>query len=346
MGNSDEQIDWKLRLMILGGSISQMITVLAQLGIADLIKNKTQKVEKLAEITKVDTETLYRLLRVSASLGIFSEERPREFVITPLSELLCSDITGSLRNYAILKGQSWARQALISLDQSIKTGIPAFNQMFDKGIFDYLEENEGSNLYHRSLKDISRYHDPFIIKSYDFTNFSTVADIGAGMGTLLTTILEKYSHLKGIHFDKISASETAKQHNAKHLVDRCQFISGNFFSGIPGGADVYILKTILHDWNDIQAKTILNNIYKKIPKNGKVLIIEIIMPDGNEIHPRTVMDLEMLIFYGGKERTLLEYNDLLKSTGFRIDRVLPTDKDVSILECSPVDKCSFDYQDV
>jgi ubiquinone/menaquinone biosynthesis C-methylase UbiE len=329
--------DWQLRLLILGGSISQFITVVADLEIADYLKDKNQSVEVLSSKLNMPRNTVYRIMRIGTSLNLFQEEKQNEFSLTPMGELLQTDIEGSLREYAILKGQDWARASLTGLKNSFFTEEPAFNNVFGEGIFDYLEKNSLSEQYHKSLKNISSYHDPFIAKAYDFASVNSVTDVGGGMGSLLATILKSNEHLKGTHFDQASASISARNSVLfDKLINRCEFIEGDFFKKVPQGSDVYILKTILHDWDDEKAIKILKNIRRAIPYNGKLLIIEIVLPSIGKTHPRTVMDLEMLIFYGGRERTVNEYETLLEKSRFSVNRNLNTGTDVSIIEAIPM----------
>jgi ubiquinone/menaquinone biosynthesis C-methylase UbiE len=330
-------VDWQLRLLILGGSISQFISVIAELQIADHLRNKNQSIEVLSDKLKIPKTNLYRLMRVGTSLNIFKEEVQNEFSLTPLGELLQTEIEGSLREYAILKGQDWARASLTGLKNSIFTEKPAFNNIFGEGIFNYLERNSLSEHYHKSLENISHYHDSFITKVYNFSNVQTVTDIGGGMGSLLATILSENENLKGIHFDQPSASSSARKSNLfEKVMKRCDFIEGDFFKEVPNGSDVYILKTILHDWCDESAIEILKNIRKAIPNNGRLLIVEILLPEKGKAHPRTIMDLEMLIFYGGRERSIDEYQYLLRKAGFGLQRNIATESDVSIIEAIPI----------
>nr|WP_285801808.1 methyltransferase [Exiguobacterium sp. ERU656] len=256
------------------------------------------------------------------------------FVLTNLGKLLRKNSVGSLREYSILKGQDWARKTLTGFNESLKLNKSAFETMHEENLFNYLENNDTSDLYHSSLKNISFYHDESIISSYDFSGFKSIADIGAGAGSLLAKILKENPKIQGVHFDQSSASKMAKKSSEfLGINNRVSFKSGDFFDEIPIVVDTYILKTILHDWNDEKAVKILSNLRKFIPENGKLLIIEIIM-DEDEING-SIMDLEMLMFYGGKERTKGDYSRLLSAAGFSITNFYPTKSDVSIIEAIP-----------
>ncbi|WP_214803136.1 methyltransferase [Exiguobacterium sp. ERU656] len=326
--------EWELRKMILGGSISQYITVVSELSIPDYIDKDINNINDLSNILNINQEKLLRLLRIGVSLKIFHEMRNSIFVLTNLGKLLRKNSVGSLREYSILKGQDWARKTLTGFNESLKLNKSAFETMHEENLFNYLENNDTSDLYHSSLKNISFYHDESIISSYDFSGFKSIADIGAGAGSLLAKILKENPKIQGVHFDQSSASKMAKKSSEfLGINNRVSFKSGDFFDEIPIVVDTYILKTILHDWNDEKAVKILSNLRKFIPENGKLLIIEIIM-DEDEING-SIMDLEMLMFYGGKERTKGDYSRLLSAAGFSITNFYPTKSDVSIIEAIP-----------
>lgn len=332
--NNTNSLEWQLRLMILGGSISEYLKVISEIGIIDFLSKEPKKINDFINEKNFNSDKLKRLMRIGVSLNLFEKNDSEEFSLTEMGKLLELNGHLSLRNYAILKGQKWGRTALTGLKDSLYQEDSAFELIHGTGIFDFMERENISHQYHESLSDISKYHDSNIIKSYNFSNSRRVMDIGGGMGSLLAAILNSNPELKGVHFDQKSASEKAKNTISKALHERCDFVYGDFFKKIPEVCDLYILKTILHDWDDTNASKILNNIRKVIPNNGKMLIIEILPKDNNNEY--NIMDLEMLIFYGGKERTKKEYDDLLASTGFKIQRVIPTDTDISILEVIPV----------
>jgi hypothetical protein len=211
MMDSLETVDWQLRMMILGGSISQMVSVVAELGIADILYEQPKDVKTLANLLEVHELILYRLLRTGASLDLFREVEPQKFALTPQSEYLRSDHPRSLRNYAILKGREWSRTASTGLMETMKTGKSSFYHTHGKGIFDYLETSDDTKLYHHSIGGISHSQDPFIVESYDFSSYGSVTDIGAGMGSLLQSILTAYPNLSGIHFDQPSATPSGQK---------------------------------------------------------------------------------------------------------------------------------------
>ncbi|WP_137791903.1 methyltransferase [Bacillus sp. E(2018)] len=336
MTTLENQLEWKLRTMILGGSISQFVTTLVQLGIPDLIGDKKISINEIASTLYISKDKSHRLMKIGKSLEIFKEETPGFYALTDMGELLQSNTLGSLKNYASLKGQTWARQSLSGLLPSLSSNESAFYNIFGQDVFSFLEHNQQSEQYHHSLSDISQYHDHKIVEAYNFEEVNSVTDVGAGLGSLLGNILTHNKHLKGVHFDQRSAVNAAENSAyLRNIKDRCSFITGNFFSEVQTGTDVYILKTILHDWNDEKAGEILSNIRNDINEKGRLLIIEIIMPEHDEVNIKTIMDLEMLIFYGGKERSLSEYNTLLENNGFKFNRVIPTNSDVSIIEAFP-----------
>jgi hypothetical protein len=172
--------------------------------------------------------------------------------------------------------------------------------------------------------------------SYDFTNAGAVCDVGGGQGHLLGTLLDSNPAMSGILFDAPAVIEQARVHPARDvLLSRCQFVSGNFFEAIPAGASTYIMKWILHDWDDSRAQVILSNVRKVIPSGGRLLIAESVVPLGGGFEPSKLMDTIMLVGFSGLERTATQFGDLLAQAGFRLTRVVPTLSAVSIVEAIP-----------
>ena len=319
--------------MITGYWISQAIYAAAKFGIADQLKDGPKSVEELAEATSTNPDALYRLLRALASRGIFAEAEQRQFSLTPLAEPLRSDVEGSKRALALMSGDEQFR-AWAEIEYSVRTGKIAFDKVFGKPIFDYLSENpDKAKIFDAAMTGIHGRESNALLDAYDFSVFGAIADIGGGNGSQISGILEKHSELKGILFDLPHVVERARTNiESAGLSDRCQIVGGNFFEAVPSGADAYMMRHIIHDWDEEKSLTILSNCHKVMEPESKLLVVESVIPTGNEPFGGKFLDLVMLLIPGGKERTEAEYEALFGKAGFELKRVIPTRTEVSILE--------------
>ncbi len=323
----------QLDRMITGYWISQAIYAAAKFDLAGHLKEGPKSVEELAKATSTNSEALYRLLRALASVGIFAEGESRQFSLTPLAEPLRSDVPGSKHALALMTGDEQFR-AWAEIDYSIQTGKIAFEKVFGKPIFDYLGENPDKALIcDAAMVGIHGRESNAILDAYDFSRIGVVADIGGGNGSQITRILKKHKNLKGILFDLPHVIERAKQQvESEGLSDRCQLVGGSFFDSVPEGADAYMMRHIIHDWDDEKALTILRNCHQAMASTSKLLVVESVIPAGNEPFNGKFLDLHMLLIPGGKERTEEEYRSLFAKAGFELNRVIPTDTEVSMIE--------------
>ncbi|MCA9040121.1 MAG: methyltransferase [Planctomycetaceae bacterium] len=328
---SDSSAD--LDRMITGYWISQAIYAAAKFGIADHLQEGPQSVDTLAAVTSTNPGALYRLLRALASVGIFAENGEGQFELTPLAEPLRSDVPGSKRALALMSGDEQFK-AWAEIEYSIRTGEIAFDKVFGKPIFDYLGEHpEKARIFDAAMVGIHGRESDAIAKAYDFSGINVVADIGGGNGSQMIGLLQQESSLKGIVFDLPHVVERAKE-NVEYagLTDRCALVGGNFFEAVPGGADLYMMRHIIHDWHEDKALAILRNCHAAMPEGGKLLVVESVIPPGNEPFGGKFLDLVMLLIPGGKERTEEEYRTLFAQANFELTRVIPTDTEVSIVE--------------
>jgi hypothetical protein len=319
--------------MITAYWISQAIYAAAKFGIADHLKDGPRTVGELAGATSTNPDALYRLLRALASVGIFAESESRHFSLTPLAEPLRSDVAGSKRALALMAGdeqfRTWAE-----IDYSISTGNVAFDKVFGKPVFDYLADHpDKARIFDAAMVGIHGRESDAILKAYDFSAFGVVADIGGGNGSQMAQILGKHQRMKGILFDLPHVIERARARiQAASLLERCQLVSGSFFEAVPEGADAYVLRHIIHDWDEEKCLTILRNCHGAMRPSSKVLVIESVIPPGNEPFPGKFLDLVMLLIPGGKERTETEYRALFSRAGFELTRIVPTGAEVSVVE--------------
>lgn len=324
--------------LITGFWISRAICVFAQLGLADQIKDEARSAAELAAITNAHEPSLQRLLRALATIGILNEIDEGNFGLTPLSKTLRTDVPGSLCSTAVLElgGENYA--AWGDLFHSIKTGEVAFDHVFGMNLWESLERSpEDARIFNDSMSRAAAETNEAILASYDFSGVKRIVDIGGGHGALIISILTEYPEMDGVLFDTPSVIEGAVARiDAAGLTDRCEAVAGDFFTGLPIGADAYILKWIIHDWNDERARTILKNCRNAITNDGKLILVEAVIPPGNEPHFGKFLDLNMMVMTGGLERTEEEFRRLLDASGFRLVRVIPTNSPISIIEAVPI----------
>src|SRR5215212_9361366 len=300
--------------------LTQALYVAAKLGVADLLAEKPLPVSELAARTKTHERSLYRILRSLASVGVFEETDPKVFALTPYAEPLRSDAPNSLRNGAIFMGAEWHWRVWGNMLYSVQTGKPAWGYTHGAEVFDYFALNpEQAEIFNRAMTEGSVGVAPSIVEAYDFSGFGTITDIAGGHGHLLAQVLKANPNVKGILFDVPSVIEGAdallKKENAAVRVEK---VAGDFFASRLPVSDAYMMKHIIHDWDDERSIQILKNIRAAMPDHGKVLIIEAVAPAGNEPHYSKLLDLEMLVSPGGVERTQEEYAELLGAAGLRL----------------------------
>lgn len=316
-----------------GALTTQALYVAAKVGIADLLKDGAKAVGELAAATETNEDALYRILRSLASHGIFAETAPRTFANTAYSEPLRRDVAGSFRNGAIFMGEAWHWNVWGNMLHSAKTGSPAWGHTHGAEVFDYFPANpEQSEIFNDAMTDMSVATAPAVVEAYDFSGFETIADIAGGHGYLISQILRATPSLNGILFDMPHVVA-----NADHLLEaqgvreRVEKVAGDFFREVPA-ADAYIMKHIIHDWDDERSVAILKNIRAAMKEDGRLLIVETVVPETNEPHYSKLLDLEMLVSPGGKERTPSEYRELLAQAGFQLTGIIPTRSPFSIIE--------------
>jgi len=297
----------------------------AKLDIADLLDGKPQTAAQLAETTHCHAPSLYRLMRALASTGIFSENEKGEFENTTLSETLKSDVPGSMKAMAIAQlGDHY--NAWGNLLYSIKTGGIAFDKVEGMPVWEYYESHpdEGLN-FMKAMTGMTGAAIMNVLPAYDFSAFKTIVDVGGGNGAMLMAVLNAAKAATGIVFDEeYVVTETNKAIMAAGLAQRCRTEAGSFFDFIPEGADAYLMKMILHDWDDEKSLIILNNCRKAMRADSKLLVIESVIPAGNAPHPGKFLDINMLAMTGGKERTEQEFAALFSKAGLRLSKITPT----------------------
>ncbi len=318
-----------------GFAVSQAIRVVAELKIPDLMSGGERTIDDLAAATGSHAGALSRIMRLLSAEGVFSEVSPGRFAVTDVGDALRSDKPTGPRNFLRMIN-SEAYLAFGRLRDSVRTGQPVFEAAFGKPRFDWLADHpEEAALFQQAMVSLGAGANQAVAEAYDFGRHSHVVDVGGGHGQLLSAILARHPNLTGALFDREAGIASATV-GASDEAARIKLIAGNFFDSVPAGADVYVLKKVVHDWEDDRAVRILKNCRDAMSPNGKVLIAETLVPPGDNPDAIKFIDVTMLAITGGKERTEEEYGRLSAKAGLRLDRVLPTKAAISVLEASPV----------
>lgn len=318
--------------------LSTAISTAAILGIADHVAvDQPVTVADLAAATKTNESALYRLLRALSSVGIFSELEDGRFAHTPLSVPLRSDAKPCVRNMAMMLMEDWHLKVWAEMPWSVQTGQPAPLKVYGMRGFDYFSAHpEAGVVFNHAMTDMSTAEAPLVAAAYDFSGFTHIIDVAGGLGMLLASILEKTPGLRGTVFEMPYFIEQVRSSPIlAPYTDRCDVVGGDFFVSVPP-ADCYIMKHIIHDWEDEKAVAILENCRASIEPGGKLLVVERVVGARNVPQFAKLMDLEMLVAPGGLERTEDEFRALFKAAGFRLDRVIAGVGPQEIIEGSPV----------
>lgn len=321
-----------LNRMIVGSWVTQAIYVAAEIGIADLLSVGPRTVDDLASETKVHGPSLYRVLRALASLNIFREDEEGRFSLTPMGKLLGSDAAGSKRSLARMAGAEFYR-SWGELLYSVKTGEASFDEVFGSPFFRYMSMNPDRwRIYDSAMTGIHDSETIPVLDAYDFSSFETIVDVGGGNGLALAAILRRHPGVRGILFDLPAVAERAGEILAGcDVTDRLSVVGGDFFESVLPSADAYLLRHVLHDWEDGESVSILGNCRNAMRPGGRVLVVETVIPSGNGPCFGKWLDLMMLVV-GGRERTEGQYAALLSTAGLRMTRVVPTVHEVSLIE--------------
>lgn len=321
--------------------VHQTLCAAAKLGIADLLEEGERGIADLASAMQVNEDALYRTLRFLAGQGVFREIRPQIFINTPLSEFMRTGVPGSVRSVLIFRGSHYYFSPFIEFLYSVETGIPA-RRTLGNNAFEYLRSNpEEGSVFDDAMTAISALWAPAIAAAYDFGRWGTVTDVGGGSGLLLAEILRVYPGLRGVLADEAPVLERALQRGllSGGLADRVRFEPSNFFEAVPPGSRAYVMKNIIHDWNDDDARRILVNCRRAVPDDGVLLLVEYCVGEANAPSLGKMVDIVMLTVTGGKERTAHQHRELLTSAGFRLSRTIPVSNEIAILEALAAVNC-------
>ena len=318
MGSGTAVVDPDERLgELLSGFVgTQLLYVVAELGVADELASGARGIEALAERVGAVPQVLNRFMRALATYGLFEQDAAGRFRNTPTSELLRHDDESGWRDYAIVYGSVY--RAFAEALPTARTGENMFSRVQGADWWTWLERNpETGAIFNRAMQAGAQGRFE-LIAELAWQGGETVVDVGGGNGALVIELLQRHSGLRGIVFDLPEvAAEADARVEAAGLSDRCRIVPGSFFDDVPVGGDVYLLAKVIHDWDDDAAKRILSRVRAAMPEHGRLLIVDFVVPAGNAPHPAKTIDLVMLALVDGRERDEREWRQLLEVCAFR-----------------------------
>jgi SAM-dependent methyltransferase len=329
--------------MLFGFQPAQVLYAAAELGLADLVADEARTSDDLAAATGTDADALHRLLRAMAGLGLVDEVEPGRFRLAAHGLALRSGPQG-LRSLALLFGGEHVWRPWGLLVDALRRGSDevVFEDLYGQGAMAYYAERpELATMFNDAMTEATTRALPGIVAAYDWSGFAELVDVGGGNGTLMAAVLAGAPALRGVVFDTAAGlADTAAHLDAAGVAHRCRLEAGDFFAAVPGGADGYVLKSIIHDWDDARSATLLGHCRRAIDPGGRLLIIEPVLPERIE-HPGQMAgsllgDLNMLLLTGGRERTEAQFGKLLAGAGFELTTVVATEgSDYSVIEARP-----------
>jgi len=315
---------------------TRAIHLAALLGLADLVKDGPKSIAELAAATETHPSTLYSLLYALANCGYFVEVEAGVFAQSALSSVLCTDNPRSLRALMILTGEEFQWRPVQYALQGIRTGKEVFTEIFGKDYWSYLREDnpEAGRRFAQAMRSVSAQGDQAVARGYDFSAADTIVDVAGGQGSLLTTILQMYPTSRGTLFDQASVIESARQlPSINELQGRMTLVPGSFFEAIPPGGDVYIIKHVIHDWEDAECVQILSNCRKVMSAGSRLLVVdEIIVPGQKIAQSVALLDLLLRFLLPGRKRTEAEHRVLFDAASLQLLHTYPTESNYVILE--------------
>ena len=338
--NGDAQVTsnpWLDMLILINGfQITQAIHVASTLHIADHLKDGPRSSDELAALTKSHTGSLYLLLRALAAVGVFREDGNGTFALTPMGDCLRAGSATPIGAWAEYVGSPYIWKTWGHLQHSIQTGENAFRNVNGKGIWDYRTEHpELGAVFDRSMTELSRGAAEAVISAYDFSAFRRVVDVGGGRGLMLAAILNAHPGMRGTLFDLPGVVAGARPVLEQYgVIDRCETVGGNFFEAVPEAGDAFIMRAVIHDWEDDEAIVILKTCRRSMRETAKLILIERIVAPPNESPATKFGDLNMLVLPGGRERTREEFLDLLARSSFELTGIAPAGN-ANVIEARP-----------
>ncbi len=333
MQNTSQVPHEQIQSIILGYWQARSLALATSLGIADHLAAGPMAVNELASRTETNASALFRLLRALESIGIFSQSSPQVFVNTPTSDCLRRNIPGAQwptvlhnlgRGYGPVEG--WDE-----LEYSVRTGKRSIDKTYGYDFWELCRRNPQANAaVNGTMRSLSEAMTPVITAAYDWSRFPIIEDVGGGIGTQIVSILEANPSCSGVLFDQAHVVAEAIVH------DRLRTVGGSFFESVPGGTDATLMRWILHDWSDAEATAILKTVHRSMKPTARLILVEFVLSDGSGFDFGKWTDLQMLVMFGGLERTKEEYRALLLAAGFELEEEISTSAPVNLLVAKPV----------
>lgn len=323
-----------LMKLMAGKCITQALATAAELRVADHLKDGPRSAGDIAPAIGAHAPSLYRLMRALATVGVLEEHADHRFGLTPVGTCLRTDVPGSLAAMAQLFGEPLQWAAWSELADSVRTGGNAFKKVHGMSVYDAVASRpELAAMFNAAMTGMSGQLTRSLVAACDYSRFTKIADVGGGQGMVLTAILAAHPAVRGVLFDRPSVVDGARARIAEAgLADRCELLGGDFFATAPAGCDAYIIKNVLHDWDDEACIRILRQVAGHMAKHAKVLVFEQVLPPPGVPAFAKIADLEMLVATDGRERTDAEFGALFAEAGMRLERCLPTLGPLQILE--------------
>jgi ubiquinone/menaquinone biosynthesis C-methylase UbiE len=323
---------YSLMEIALSNFIRKGVWVALKLEVPDMLADGPKSSVELAKTAGVNENSLYRVLRVLAGAGLFNALPDRQFELTEKGKQLLKN-DDSMRNYLLYHFDPRMDMLTDELLYCVQSGKPATDKVYQMERFEYMKKNPDLHeLYNKAMTAFSIKKGKAVANTYDFSDISTIMDVGGGYGELMFAILNKHKHLKGIIFDQPHVVEGTKERIKKfNLEDRCQVIGGDFFKEVPKGADIITMAHVIHDWDDQNSIKILKNCAAALPRGGRVLLIESLLAPPNEPFPFLALDLVMLVVEEGKERDRDNFRKLYEEAGLEFEKIIPLSPGANIV---------------
>lgn len=323
--------------LVNGAWTTQLLAASVELGLPDLLASEPRTPAELAKAASCHEPSLARLLGALASLGLVEPRDDGSYALTALGAMLRSDAGGSMAGWSLFAGRRlWGRWA--GLAESVRTGESSRRRSGGSDDFaDYERDRAAGLVFQRAMSDVTRPVAEALVAAVDLAGVRTIADVGGGLGRMLATVLAAHPSMRGILFDLAHVLDPARgELERAGVADRCELVGGDFFEAVPAGADAYLLKSVLHDWDDGRASTILRRCADAMHAGARLLVVERLRPERYSTTPRDQAiarsDLTMLISLGGRERTEREYRALLDGRGLAVDRVTPLPGEFAVID--------------
>jgi hypothetical protein len=322
--------------MVTGSWVSQVVGAAARLGIADQLAAAPRTPAEVAQAVGAHPPSVARLMRALASLGVLTQPQPDKFGLSPIGECLRSSVPGTLRDFAIAETDHahWATWERFT--DSVRTGKPMAREVLGVQPWEYYEKHpDDAERFSAAMGNLSNLVTPAIVESYDFSRAALIVDVAGAHGVLLAEILQRNSKARGVLMDLPHIVKQAPPVLMRYEVaDRVQMVGGDMFKEVPPGGDLYLLKNIIHDWNDERSVEILKCCRAAMKPDGKVLLVELVIPPNNGPSPAQMMDMNMMVMLDGKERAEAEYASILQAARLKLDRTILTPSPFCIVQAS------------